>query len=593
MGPSSVTADWFSPHAVVPTLVANPQVCTSNAPASLPAEILHEIFSYLLLPEPHPSRLAKEDLLSFSLACCFFREFFRNDVYSAIAITSPGSLFEIVDYLGAHTWPGQPTAIKYLTLRWSQEILLPDDQSIIITETPSSNRVYPQQITPNLENLLRSHTSSLQELTLDFPDSGIYFQNAIIDGRGILAHQHLKLKRLHISGGLFPSPPLATFLLCAISSLCARSLEDLFVDGGCSDPGDSWMSTHGFCPNKLHVPGVLMFRQFEKLQKLRCLHVKNLEGFNEGCLSWMLSGEEMQSSCGRKGNRVLVLESNPDLTEAGISGALGSVEGGLEELNITVSRREAATPPAWWPWDEGGCGGATAETDAAFNYVCDVDPITGTIYEEDSCHSNSFSSIRDCSCGTAGSSSSGACYYHRQAELYASSTRSASHLRLCATARTCRHLQPLDSYAQTLCHSFFSSSPGRRRKSGNTTCHSPTPARLPTPPFEDVEDNDNISFQTTSSSLFELSSDFGPQTLPDYPHSLRASFDSSLSTVGEHEIVPHHVTGSRAGSLNEVRQAAKLRGGSGDAKILSRFAGEALSRVAGGFSRVWEGVVQK
>lgn len=582
MGSNSIPIDWLSSLALVPT---GPQFCIPNVPASFPAEIFHQIVSYLPLPRSHSSHLAKEALLSFSLTCRFFRDFFRNDVYSAITITSPGALTEIVEYLNGHTWPGQRTATKRLTLRWVQGACLTGDQSLITAETPASRHISSQQITLNLKILLRTHTSSLEELTLDFPGSGIHFQNAIIDSRGIPAHQHLRLKRLHISNGLCLSPPPASFLLCAISSLCAHSLEDLFIIGGCSYLGDSRMNTRELCPNKLHVPGVLMFRRFEKLQKLQRLHVKNLEGFDEECLSWMLSGEEMQSSRERKGNRVLALESNPDLTEAGISNALRSVKGGLEELNIMVLQKEALFSGSALAATE--MTETTAENDAALSYMCDIYSITDT-NQEDGNRSDSSISTRasgSCSCSTTSRSSSKTCHHHHLAEKSAT-----FHVRLCDAARACRHLRHLDTRAQVICHSsFLSSSLDRNHRSGNATTRYPSPST----PLEDVAEDDNLSCKPTSGfPSFEHSPIINPEpTPPSSSHSLLTSSDSSSSTGREYrapDTAPSDTPGSRPDFLAGAEQdgIARLRGGGREVKGLPKFADETLSRVVRAFGRL-------
>lgn len=404
-------------------------------------------------------------------------------------------------------------------------------------------------------------------------------------------HQHLKLKRLYISNGLFPSSPPATFLLCAISSLCARSLEDLFINGGCSNPGDSRVRTREFCSNKLHVPGVLMFRHFEELQKLQRLHVKNLEGFDEECLSWMLSGEEMQSSCGRKGNRVLALESNPDLTEAGISNALESVKEGLEELNIAVPQKEELL--------SGGDGFADilaaetgAENDASLSYMCDIDSVTDTNCEEDGHSDSSFiaRASRSCSCGTTSRSSSKTYHQDHQAEQSASSIQSTPHVRLCDAARACRHLRRLETRTQIICHSsFFNSSPGYDYRSGNnSTRYSP-----PSTPLEDVTEDDNISFKTTSSpSPHEFSPTISPELTPSgSSHSLHTSSEPRSSKGRELralEVAPRDVPGLRPSSPDEARRGgvAKLRGGCGKAKGPSRLVDETLSRVVRGFAKL-------
>ncbi|KAL0636542.1 hypothetical protein Q9L58_004496 [Maublancomyces gigas] len=587
MGSNPIPIDWSSSPTSIPTLATSPRSCTPN----VPAEILHQIISYLPLSKSHPSRLAKEVLLSFSLTCCFFRDFFRNDVYSAITITSPGSLAEIVEYFNKHTWTGQQTAIKSLTLRWLQRSRSPGDQSLIMTETPASHNISSQQITLNLKILLRNHTSSLEELTLDFPDSGIHFQNAIISSRGIPVHQHLKLKRLHISNGLIPSSPPATFLLCAISSLCARSLEDLLINGGCSNLRDSRVRTREFFPNKLHVPGVLMFRRFEELQKLQRLHVKNLEGFDEECLSWVLSGEEMQSSCRRKGNRVLALESNPDLTDVGISNALESVKGGLEELNIAVLQKEEPL--------SGGNDFANilaaetgAQNDADSSYMCDIDSVTDTNCREHGHSDFPFISraSRSCSCGTTSRSSSKTCHQDHQTEQSASSIQSTLHVRLCDAARACRHLRRLETRTQVICHSsFFNSSPDYDCRSGNnTTRHSP-----PSTPLEDVAEDDNLSFKTTSSpSPFELGPTISPELTPlGSSHSLHTNSglrSSEGRELGTLEAALSDVPGLRPSSLDEARQdrITKLRGGCGEAKGPSRLIDETLSRVERGFAKL-------
>lgn len=594
MESTPILTDWFSSLTLAPTLATDSRFYTPNVPASFPAEIFHQIVSYLPLPESDPSRLAKKVLLSFSLTCRFFRDFFRNDVYSVIAITSPESLTGIVEYLNAHTWPGQSTAIKSLTFRWLQGTRLRGNKSSTITGSSACHNI-SRDITLNLKILLQTHTSSLEELTLDFPNSGIHFQNAIIDGRGIPAHQHLRLKRLHISNGLFPSSPPANFLLCAISSLCARSLEDLFIHGGCSDLGDSWMNTSEFCPNKLHVPGVLMFRRFEELQKLRCLHVKNLEGFDEGCLSWMLSGEEMQSSSGRKRNRVLTLGSNPDLTENGISNTLGSVKGGLEELDITVLQKEepppgkndpAAMSAAW-------CTEETTESDTTLS----DDSMTDTTYEEGGHHSNSSFIARasgHCYCGTASHSSSGTCHQHHQEDQYASSIQSTSNLHLCAAARACHRLRRLDTRMQVICHSSSNFLPGHDHRGGsNNMRFSPASTCPPSPPFEDVAENDNPSIKTASSlPFFELSPTLNPRpTTPDSPRLIRVSSDPTPSTDWEHkvlEVVASDVPDSRPGSLNKAGQdmTTSLRGGGRESKRLLKLADKTLSRVVGVFAKL-------
>lgn len=578
MEPIPITTDWFSSLALTPTDLP---FCTSNVPAPFPAEVFHQIVSYLPLPGSDPRRLAKEVLLSFSLTCCFFRDFFRNDVYSAIAINSVGSLAGIVEYLNAHTWPGQPTAIKSLTLRWPQGAIPRSNQSPTITRSSARHNISSQQTTLNLTILFRDHTSSLEELTLDFQNSGIHFQNAIIDGRGIPAHQHLKLKRLHISSGLFPSSPPANFLLCAISSLCARSLEDLYIHGGCSDLKDPRMNSREFCPNKLHVPGVLMFRRFEELQKLQCLHVRNLEGFDEGCLSWTLSGEGMQSPCGKKKNRALALGFNPDLTEIGISNALASVKGELEELDITVWQKEeplsGGNDPA-----ESWCAGATAESDATLS----DDSTSDTTYDEDGhIPDPSFitSASGDCSCDTASHSSSRTCHQHHQEGQYPFSARSLSNPHLCAAARACRNLGQLDARMQIICHSsFINSSPDRGYRSDKNKIRSPPSNPPPSPPFEDVARNDNPSIKSTSSPPpFELSPTIDPQQTPDSPRLIRTNPDPKSS-------VPSDVSDSRPGSSDRVNRgmATSLRGGGGEAKRLSKFAGETLSRVVRGFSKL-------
>lgn len=568
-----ITTDWFSSLALAPTDLP---FCTSNVPPSFPAEIFHQIVSYLPLPESDPRRLAKAVLLSFSLTCCFFRDFFRNDVYSAISIRSPGSLAGIVEYLGAHTWSGQPTAIKSLTLRWPQGALLRSNQSPTTTGS-SARRNISEQITLNLTILLRDHTSSMEELTLDFPNSGVHFQNAIIDGRGIPAHQHLKLKRLHISSGLFPSSPPVGFLLCAISSLCARSLEDLYIHGGCSDLKAPRINSREFYSNRIHVPGVLMFRRFEELQKLQRLHVRNLEGFDEGCLSWMLSGEGMQSPCGRKRNRVLSLGFNPDLTEVGISNALGSVGGGLEELDITVWREEeplsGENDPA-----ESWCAEATAESDATLS----DDSTSDTTYEEDGHTPNSsfISASGHCSCDNDSRLSSRTCHQHHQEGQYPFSVRSISNPHLCAAARACRHLGQLDARMQVICHSsFFNSFPGRDHK--NKIC--PPPLNLPpSSPLEGVAGDGNLSMKSTSSPPpFELSPAIDPQPTPDSPRLVHTNPDTNPS-------VPSDAPDSRPGSSDRINRgmAISLRGGGGEAKRLSRFAGETRSRVVRGFAKL-------
>lgn len=334
-----------------------------------------------------------------------------------------------------------------------------------------------------------------------------------------------------------------------------------------------------------------MFRRFEELQKLQCLHVKNLEGFDEGCLSWMLSGEEMQFSSGKKRNRVLTLGSNPDLTEAGISNALGSVEGGLGGLDITVLQKEeqppgrndpAAMSAAWF----------TEETAGSDTTLSD-DSMTDTTYEEGGHHPDYSFIARasgHCSCGTASRSSSKTCHQHYQEDQYTSSIQSTSNLHLCAAARACHGLRRLDSRMQVICHSSFNFFPGR---DNNKMRYSPASTCPPSPLFENVAENDNPSIKTTSSlPFFELSPTLNLELItPGSPCLIRISSDLTLSTDREHgilEVVPSDVLDSRPGSLNKAGQGMtkSLRGGGGETKRLLKFADETLSRVVGVFAKM-------
>lgn len=356
------------------------------------------------------------------------------------------------------------------------------------------------------------------------------------------------------------------------------------------------MRTREFFPNKLHVPGVLMFRRFEELQRLQRLHVKNLEGFDEECLSWMLSGEEMQSPCAIKGNRVLALEFNPDLTEVGISNALESVKGGLEELNIAVLQKKEAFSGRNG-FDDRLAAETGAENDAGLSYMCDIDSVTDTTCEEDGHSDSSFiaRASRSCSCGTTSRSSSKTCHQDHQAEQSASSIRSTPHVRLCDAARACHRLRRLETRTQVICHSsFFKYSPDCDYGSGNnTTRYSP-----PSTPLEDVAEDDNLSFKTTSSpSPLELSPIISPESTPPgsshYLHTSsdpRSSKDRELRTL---EVSPNDIPGFRPSSPDEARQdrITKLRGGRGEAKGLSGFVGEALSRIVCGVAklrRLWK-----
>lgn len=321
-----------------------------------------------------------------------------------------------------------------------------------------------------------------------------------------------------------------------------------------------------------------MFRRFEELQKLQCLHVRNLEGFDEGCLSWALSGEGMQSPCGRKRNRVLALGFNPDLTEIGISNALRSVEGGLEELNITVSQKEEPIPGEDDP-AESWCAEATAESDATLS----DDSISDTTYEEEG-HipdSSFITSASDyCSCDTASHSSSRTCHQHHQEGQYPFSVRSMSNPHLCAAARACRHLGQLDARMQVICHSsFFNSFPGRGH-GGDKNKIRPPLNPPPLPPFDDVAGNDNLSIKSTSSPPpFELS----PTIDPDSPRLIHTNPD-----LDPDPSAPSDVPDSRPGSSDRANRgmATSLRGGGGEAKRLSEFAGETLSRVVRGFAKL-------
>lgn len=358
-----------------------------------------------------------------------------------------------------------------------------------------------------------------------------------------------------------------------------------------------------------------MFRQFEKLRKLWGLHVKNLAGFNERCLNWMLSGEQMQlpSRLGRK--KVLTLVSNPNLTNVEINRALESVEGGFEEIVITITQEEevleplprrslAASPATWLTLDDEKAAEVAEATGngIAFSSVCDTDLSTDALegitteslitHEEDYHQDTSLTvnTPRD-SYGSVGHSSY---YYHHQASHSYQSvnlTQSRSELRFYNVAHSaCRNLRRLNICAHTIyCNSLSNTSLNYHYHKNNiTTPYSPLSVRSLIKSLEDTEENyidRNSFFQTSSSPPFKLNPVISASTTS--PTSLHLGHIDSISKSSEPEsgyknlqINSRRFPASKPSSSSRVRRGrvTKLRGGGREAKGLPSFADKILER---------------
>jgi hypothetical protein len=304
-------------------------------------------------------------MLRLSSTCSYLRNLFKNDVYSRIITRSALSLIKFVSYLSVSAWPGQSTALKSLTLCWLQKT-----QYSFYT-TPHARREASKKIVLNLRIALESHTEALESLTLDFPGAGVAFQTAILTVPGFVSKQHLK--HLRITNGLCPLFQPATFLLCAISSLCARSLEQLIIDMGCET---FCLSDEEYYPPRVIVPGDQMFRTYERLERLKKLQVKGIAGFTDECLAWILGGCQLLNST-RKGNS-LILEGCQSLTERGVKRILA----GMNENSKTYTRirysyvepvmnkSNVPTPDTWWALF-GHDETSTIDDDRTFSFITD------------------------------------------------------------------------------------------------------------------------------------------------------------------------------------------------------------------------------
>lgn len=373
MGIRLLSADYSSPGAIAPPPSQKnyprqrPSLNTQFLPR-VPLEIFRKIMLHVINLSSRSARSRRALLLRLSSTCSYFHNLFRNDVYSRITARSALSLIKFVSYLSISAWPGQNTALKSLTLCWLQKT-----QYSFYT-TPHARREASKKIILNLRIVLELHTEALVSLTLDFPGAGIAFQTAILKVPGFVSKQHLKY--LRITNGLCPLFQPATFLLCAISSLCARSLEKLIIDMGCET---FRLSDEEYYPPRVVVPGDQMFRTYERLEKLKKLQVKGIGGFTDECLAWIVGGCQLLNST-KKGNS-LILEGCQSLTERGVKRILA----GMNEDSKTytrirysyvepvVNKSNVPAPDSWWALF-GHDETSTADDDRTFSFLSDGGP---------------------------------------------------------------------------------------------------------------------------------------------------------------------------------------------------------------------------
>lgn len=278
-----------------------------------------------------------------------------------MTLPSASSLIKLVSYLSVFSWPGQSTALKSLTLRWLQKA-----QNLHYT-TPRSRHEASKRIILNLRIVLEAYTEGLKSLSLDFPGAGIAFQTAILSTPGFVSKQHLK--HLHITNGLCPLFQPATYLLCAISSLCARSLEQLIIDMGCET---FYLNDEECFPTIIKVPGKEMFRTYETFRRLKKLQVKDIGGFTDECLEWVVC-ESRLLNFPKKGYS-LILEGCPSLTGEGVEKILAGMKETytrIKYLNVEpVNESKVPTPDTWWAlfgYDENSTVGN--DDDSTFSFM--------------------------------------------------------------------------------------------------------------------------------------------------------------------------------------------------------------------------------
>ncbi|KAI5840537.1 hypothetical protein DFP73DRAFT_612077 [Morchella snyderi] len=370
MGIRLLSANHSSPAAVTPHPSQRNDNWQRPSPnpqflSRIPVEIFHKIMLHVINLSSRSTRSRRTLMLRLSSTCLYFHNLFRNDVYSRITIRSALSLIKFVSYLSVSAWPGQSTALKSLTLCWLQKT-----QYSFYT-TPHARREASNKIVLNLRIALESHTEALESLTLDFPGAGVAFQTAILTVPGSVSKQHLKY--LRITNGLCPLFQPATFLLCAISSLCAGSLEQLIIDMGCET---FRLSDEEYYPPRVIVPGDQMFRNYKRLERLKELQVKGIGGFTDECLAWILGECQLLNST-RKGNS-LILEGCQSITERGVKRILAGMNENTKTytrirysyVEPVMSKSNVPTPDTWWALF-GHDGTSTIGDDRKFSSISD------------------------------------------------------------------------------------------------------------------------------------------------------------------------------------------------------------------------------
>lgn len=326
----------------------------------------------------------KDALFPLAATSRWFRSVLRNEVYADMYLSSPEGLNDLVTHLETYSWEDQECAIQSLSLRWEHRIDFADGHPT--TSTSVSRREAAGRMTQDLQLLLQNWTDEIQELTLDFPGSAACLQDALL-GHHAPLHKH-RLKKLSIRNGGRPIFPHARHLFCAISLMAWDTLETLKVDGGTSALDGPWVSKK-LPEQKFQFPSG-MFSRHPRLEQLRHVEVRNLAGFYDEHLLWLLSGVEMLSVYRRWSidwrSHSLTLEGNPHITREGIVAVLEAIGDGLEELRITHLQKECmpgySPPPpprrlflpCYWGWYlEGGFQlMGNLEQRLAEDHLCDV-----------------------------------------------------------------------------------------------------------------------------------------------------------------------------------------------------------------------------
>jgi hypothetical protein len=286
--------------------------------------------------------LDKKDIINLSRVSRAFYHHVREYIYESLYIKSGDQLSDLTDHLGSHIWDNKATAIHHLAAKWD----VADIQDGVCE--PDSVDAECDQIIGAHGRFLCNYACHSESLTFHFPGAFEAIQQAVLL-YSIPSNHFYGLKRLSIGNGsqpLLSTEQNCTFVFYAISYIGQGTLEELSVDGGHYEKLTNPTSTFEFVMPEFH--NMMAFPQLDALRKLE---VKNLPGFHDDLLFFLMSGLSMTRGAESPSSRLsLSLENLPDISNLALKTILEYMGNGLENLRLSVYKAPEPMDlvPSWW-----------------------------------------------------------------------------------------------------------------------------------------------------------------------------------------------------------------------------------------------------